>query len=429
LEPLERRYFLTIVPIDATAGVPFEGLVATNLRLPAHATGLALVNVMINGQWDYAPNAVARADGTFDLYSSMTVQRSGTDDMIILFRNDLTGGWDVLERGPQTVKPNHFDARVPDSSVYNRVPGTQFRGAVATFNTTPLTQSLDQYVVEVEGLGAARQGRLVREGDGSVGVYVDDTYLPVGDSAGDVRVTIRLANASPDAPDAGFARVGLSVNPSIGIGVFYGAMTSDTGFRIDLPNEPKHAESVYHYFIPAAESDGWESTFAVDLIWHTGRDVQPTTPATLVRNADGSYAIVGELADAVYYPQMKIRETIHRPAVDGMPAQTYTVEYVGSFDIVASIPSDTPVVDPPAENGTGGETPTDPVPPHFGLGELGGSIDESRFTALASRGGSALNSDGFDTLVASLFSSSRDDTLSADADADADDANEAPLPA
>jgi hypothetical protein len=429
LEPLERRYFLSIVPIDATAGVPFEGLVATNLRLPAHATGIEMVNVMINGQWDYAPTAVAKADGTFDLYANMTVQRSGTETTIILFRNDLTGGWDVLETGQQTVKPNHFDARVPDSSIYNRIPGTLFRGAVTTFDTTPLTQPLEQYVVEVEGLGGTRQGRLVREADGSVGAYVDDTYLPVRDSAGDVRVTIRLASASPDAPDAGFARVALSVYPSIGIGVFYGAMTSDTGLRIHLPNEPKYAESVSHYFVPAAESDGWESTFTVNLIWNTGLDVQPTTPATLVRNPDGSYAIIAELPGGeIESPMMKIRETIHRPAVDGMPAETYTVEYVGSFDIVTRIPTDdpAPVVNPPAENGAGGETPTEPVPARFELGELGGSIDETRFTALASRESSASNSHGFDSVVTSLFSNSGGDEPSSDDD---DDADEGPLPA
>ena len=421
LEPLERRYFLSLVPIDATAGVPFEGLVATNLRLPAHATGLDMVNVFINGQWDYAPTAVAREDGTFDLYAKMTVQRSGTEDMIILFRNDLTGGWDVLETGPQTVKPNHFDARVPDSSIYNRVPGTQFRGAVATFNTTPLTQPLDQYVVEVEGLGRTRQGRLVREDDGSVAAYVDDAYLPIDEGAG-VTVTIRLANAAPDAPAAGVARVNVNAYLSVGIGTFEGAKTSDVGFRIDLPNKPKYEGSAYHYFIPAAELDGWETTFAVNLIWNTSGNVQPTTPATLVRNDDGTYAVVGELPDGrIANPQLKIHEMVHRPAVDGMPAQTYTVEYVGSFDIVASIPTD----DPAPGNGTGVQIPTDPVPTHFGSGELVGSMGESRFTALASREPSSTNAGGFDSVIKSLFGSSEDDAL-----VDTDDvAGDAPLPA
>jgi hypothetical protein len=58
MEQLEYRYFLTIVPINATAGLPFDGLVATDLRLPDYATGVGHLNVMINGQWDYAPTSM-----------------------------------------------------------------------------------------------------------------------------------------------------------------------------------------------------------------------------------------------------------------------------------------------------------------------------------------------------------------------------------
>src|SRR5438046_2739838 len=77
-ELLERRVLLTVVPIDATAGVPFDGLVATELHLPAYATGPELMNVMINGQWDYTPTAVKKPDGSYDLYTKMTPQQAGT---------------------------------------------------------------------------------------------------------------------------------------------------------------------------------------------------------------------------------------------------------------------------------------------------------------------------------------------------------------
>src|SRR5687768_81573 len=160
MEPLEHRWFLTIVPIDATAGVPFEGLVATDLRLPDYATGLGLINVMINGQWDYYPTAHVQPDGSFDLRAKLTPQRSGTDTMVIIFRSNRTGGWDTLEFGPQTVKPGHFDTRRPDESMYNLLPGTLMRGAVATFTRTELTRSLDDYVVEVDWLGKTHAGHL-----------------------------------------------------------------------------------------------------------------------------------------------------------------------------------------------------------------------------------------------------------------------------
>ena len=415
LEQLERRYFLTIVPIDATVGVPFEGLVATGLRLPAHATGLELVNVMINGQWDYAPTAVVRDDGTFDLYARMTPQRSGTADTTIWFRNDRTGGWDLLESGQQTIKASHFSARIADVHVYNRVPGTQMRDVLTTFETTELTQSLDDYVVEVDWFGQAKTGRLVSE-DGAVNVYVDDAYLPLARD-GDVFVTIRLADAAPGAPAAGYTRAYVSSGAfgGIGIGMFYGSMTSENEFRIDLPKAPPLQGTQYHYFVPAAESDGWDSTFIVDLIWHTGRNVQTSVPATVVRNADGSYAIVGEMpADReIQSPQLKIHETIHRPAVDGQPAQTYTVDYVGSFEIAEGKPSEpAPVVDPPAEGEGKIDEPANPESPEFPVDFGGGVVPlggDSRFSALTGLEMSALDSRGFDAGGTSLFSSLNDD--------------------
>src|SRR5687768_7894237 len=188
LESLERRYFLSIVPIDATAGVPFEGIVATNLRLPPHATGVHLVNVLINGQWDYAPTAIVREDGTFDLHARMTPQRAGTEEMIILFRNNDTGGWDVLETGEQTVRPNHFSATVPDASHHNRVPGTRVRDVLATFTTSSLTRPLDEYVVDVNWFGQSKPGRIERQADGTVAAYVEAHY-PVNGNDGDVTVT------------------------------------------------------------------------------------------------------------------------------------------------------------------------------------------------------------------------------------------------
>ena len=428
LEPLERRYFLTIVPIDATAAVPFEGLVATNLRLPAHATGLALVNVMINGQWDYAPTAVSHADGTFDLYARMTFQRGGTEQMSVWFRNDRTGGWDVLEQGEQTVKPNLFNASVTDVHLYDQIPGTRVRKPLATFTTTALTLPLDQYVAEVNWFGEVRPGRLVRADDGSVAVYLDNTYLPIsGDE--DVSVTIRAAGAAPDAAPVGYSLAWVSVGSyGVGIGTFLATMTSDDTVRVELPNQPKQEGNRFHYFIPATESDGWESTFTATLIWqYHGGNEQATTPGTVVRNADGTYSVLGQLPPdrGFEYPMMKIRETVHRPAVDGMPAQTYTIEYVGSFDIVAEIPGGAPPpVDLPTENGNV-DSPTSPGPGIPVHGDVKRPIDEARFSALASNM-SALDSGGFGPVHASVLSNADDDSLVGD---DEDETDDMPPPA
>ena len=114
LELLERRLLMTMVPIDATAGVPFNGLVATELHLPSYATSPQLMNVLINGQWDYTPTAVKNSDGTYDLYTKMTPQRAGTEEAQIIFRNNNTGGWDLLESGMETVKDNDFQCRLSE---------------------------------------------------------------------------------------------------------------------------------------------------------------------------------------------------------------------------------------------------------------------------------------------------------------------------
>src|SRR6476660_4477553 len=110
LELLEPRRLLTIVPVDVQVAVPFDGLIATNLQLPANATGLDWLNVRIGDQWDYEPTAVANPDGTFDLYTTMTIERSGANDVSIIYRNNDTGGWDDLAFGQATGRPNDFDA-------------------------------------------------------------------------------------------------------------------------------------------------------------------------------------------------------------------------------------------------------------------------------------------------------------------------------
>ena len=411
MEQLEYRYFLTIVPINATAGLPFDGLVATDLRLPDYATGVDHLNVMINGQWDYAPTAVAKGGGTFDLYARMTIQRGGTDEMTIWFRNNDTGGWDVLERGNQTITDNHFSAAVPDNMIYNRVPGTQMRDAVATFTTTPLTQSLDHYVADVDWLGTKMTGRLVEQAGGTVAVFLDAAYHPLG-SGGEVNVTIRLKDAAANDAPVGFSHSELSTGyfGGIGIGMFYGTFAATNGFRIELPKMPPFPGVGYHYFVPAAESDGFESTFTVELTWQLRDQNITNTTATVVRNANGSYAIVGQLPDVEFdNGMMRIRETVSRPAIGSEPAQTYTVEYVGSFNLADKLPphlvpppaSELPIDEPAEEAPTGGGG-------GFAIENMLEFSNGTRFGALTDRDPFAGESGGFQSILTSVLGSDDD---------------------
>jgi hypothetical protein len=417
MEPLEYRYFLTIVPIDATAGVPFEGLVATNLRLPDHATSLELINVMINGQWDYYPTAVPKGDGTFDLYAKMTIQRGGADEMTIWFRNNDTGGWDVLERGNQTIRDNHFSAVFPDSMIYNRVPGTQMRDAVATFTRTSLTRSLDRYVADVDWLGTKMTGRLVEQPDGTVAVFLDAAYHPLG-WGGDVGVTIRMKDASAGDGPVGFSHSELSTGyfGGIGIGMFYGTFTDANGFRIELPKAPPYPGVGYHYFVPAAESDGFESTFTVELTWQLRDENITNTTGTVVRNADGSYSIIGQLPDVEFDNGMiRVRETVNRPAIGGEPAQTYTVEYVGSFNLADKLPPH--IIPPPAS-----EPPIDDGGDEAPIGGGGFEIDDmlefshgTDFGALTGSDPFAGESGGFLSILTNVLGSDDDSLIAGDA--------------
>ena len=417
MEQLEYRYFLTIVPIDATAGLPFDGLVATDLRLPDYASGLDHLNVMINGQWDYAPTAVAKDDGTFDLYARMTIQRGGTDEMTIWFRNNNTGGWDVLERGNQAIRDNHFSAAVPDSMIYNRVPGTQIRDAVATFTTTSLTQSLDHYLADVDWLGTKMTGRLVEQAGGTVGVFLDAAYHPLG-FGGDVNVTIRLKDAAASDAPVGFSHSELSTGyfGGIGIGMFYGTFTDANGFRIELPKTPPFPGVGYHYFVPAAESDGFESTFTVELTWQLRDQNITNTAGTVVRNADGSYSIIGQLPDVEFDNGMiRVREKVNRPAIGGEPAQTYTVEYVGSFNLADKLP---PHLVPPPTN----EKPVDDGGEEAPVGGGGFVIDDmlafghgTDFGALTDRDPFAGASGGFQSILSNVLGSDDDLLIAGDA--------------
>ncbi len=367
LETLEARRMLTLVALDATAGLVYDGRVATQLRLPVHATGLTAVNVMVNGQWDYAPTAVSLPDGTFDLYVNMIPQRSGTGETSIWYRNDRTGGWGLLEYGQQTVKANHFNSTVADANVNDLRNGARYTNAVATFELSDDAGPLANYKADVNWFGTILPGRFEVIDEKTVGVFVD-AYLPTGSTASDVTTTIRLA-ADPDGPAKGFANTSMSVNGAssgIGFGMFYGVMTSPTTFAIDLPNKPKYEGSNYHFFVPVSESEGWPSTFKVEVLWQRYDDLG-TTEAAVVRNPDGTHHIVG-----IWPPKyntlggmIRVKETVHRPAIGAQPAESYTIEYVGSFELgrvghTGPLPSDPNYVAPSTPLGP---NPTITLPP------------------------------------------------------------------
>jgi hypothetical protein len=257
------------------------------------------------------------------------------------------------------------------------VAGTQFKDAVAVFATSPLTQDLSNYVVDVNWYGKQKTGRLEPQADGTVAAYVDNGYLPVNGVEEGVTVTIRLADAAPDAPVAGYASVYITGGRSIGFGFFYGELTSGDDFQIDLPAKEPYANLGYHFFAPASELEGWDSDFTVEVTWQNDDGDIGNSSGTVVRNADGSHAIVGTRPAGIEVKNGMIRvtETVHRPPVDGEPAETYQVEYIGSFGFEAKPPGwgapppempvgeepapETPTtVDPTSDDGVDGEVTT-----------------------------------------------------------------------
>ena len=109
-----------------TRMMPFDGLVATNVPLPLDGRADSF-NLWIDGQWDYEPTVVAKSDGTFDLYTSLTPQSAGTGDIQIWFQNKVTENWEILDQAQQTVKPNAFNATVADETFYDLLPRTRFQ--------------------------------------------------------------------------------------------------------------------------------------------------------------------------------------------------------------------------------------------------------------------------------------------------------------
>src|SRR5205814_4085207 len=111
-------------------------------------------------------------------------------------------------------------------------------------------------------------------------------------------------------------------------------------------------------FHPVTDLGGWRSTFTLQLTWEHNQEEAFVETGTLVRNSDGSYSVFGTWPDnrSLISSQIKIMETVQRPAVDGQPAETYTVDYIGSFDIAghSNESDDTPEVaptdDPPTED-------------------------------------------------------------------------------
>jgi hypothetical protein len=290
---------------------------------------------------------------------------------------------------------------------------------------------------------------------------VDDAYLH---SYMDAEVTTTIKLKGNDAP-AGYSEEYVSSGGSIGIGSYSGALTSDTGFNIRLPNTTPFPWS-HKKFVPASEVEEWDTIFSVAMSWQYNYDEVARGSATLVRYSDGHHALVGELPPGAEFNggQFWITERIRRPAVDGMPAETYTVEYVGSFDLLGEAPleSETPVPaptefppEPPAEQPTEqpaetptqqpAETPTQqpaetPTENPTEVPADGGSDAENPSVAdpeVVTPGGmfsltgrshfGALGSgDGFDPLIASLFRTVGDDTLAGD---DEDETEVTALPA
>jgi hypothetical protein len=252
-----------------------------------------------------------------------------------------------------------------------------------------------------------------------VAVFLDSAYYPLGEG-GDVTVTIRLTDLTNDASIAGFARTIVSTGYfGMGIGMFYGTNTADTEYSIFLPNKPPYEGVGYHFFIPATESDGWPSTFTVQVLWQFHDHDVTTTTARVVRNADGTHSIVGQIPDVTFDNGMiRIRETVSRPAIGGAPAQTYTVEYVGSFNLVDKLPPN--LVTPPTT-----EQPTERDLDELPTGGAGFAIDDmldfsrgTGFGALTDGDAFAEGSSGFASIVSNFFDSD-DDSIIAVTPADA----------
>jgi hypothetical protein len=195
-------------------------------------------------------------------------------------------------------------------------------------------------------------------------------------------VTIRLKGASADPPAAGSGRSYIYAHQGIGFGMFYGGKTSETEYSIFLVNAPPHENVGYHYFLPVEDLEGWQSTYSVEVLWQYKDHEVGTTTGTLVKNKEGTHSIVGEIPNVEFDNGMiKIRETVNRLAIYGQPPVTYTIEYVGSFNLMEDPPK--PVESEP-ENPSPVEEPGTLIP-SGSVGERGDlftSLDGAGFGAL-----------------------------------------------
>ena len=209
-------------------------------------------------------------------------------------------------------------------------------------------------------------------------------------------------------PAVGYAEtyIGNIEGLSIGFGMFYGWMESDTTFHIELPKAPKFATGQWGTFVPVAEREDWDTSFTVKLLWQHGNGYAAITDATVVRLVDGSYAVVGEEPDVSYdHAQVKIRETVNRPNLPGASARTYTIEYVGSFELSLTKPDDVPPpgeVDGEAENPTGHEGGFMPV-------DVITFADGSRFNAITTDDAFSVLTGGLDSFGSSVLDGEDDE--------------------
>ena len=386
-ETLEPRWLFTIVPLAASAAEPVvEGLIATDIHLPADAISPELFNVVFNGfsdyVYDYQPHLVQQPNGTYNIYTNATFSAGGTKRVSIDYQNKSSHQWPTLETGQIVVARAPFTGSAGGIEDYHPtyVAGLPTREAYAHFYGDYDAPS-DLSATITFSNGRSLTARVEPGKFGGLDVFSDDVV-----TSADTSPAIRLyAAGNPKA--VGYYGSSAYAYPEVGIGAFRAGVNTDGAVSVNISTNVWMGG-----FRPNGEVLGYDSTLSGYVLWqsNTANDKQPTTPAAITVTDKGVFVNVERpagLPERYHEGMFFVTEQVQLPALGDRPAGVAEVSYVGSWTPdgatpfvrpagrkpVAALPADSVAPADPA-------TPTNPAAPRGdaagsgeGTGEVGGS--------------------------------------------------------
>lgn len=365
IEQLEARRHLSLNPIEATVGVPLVNVVVADaITIPANATSLQHFNVLFGSEWDYDATLVPNGDGTYKVLADVTFGRSGESTVLLYYRNNKTGGWDVLDTGVANVAAGKFThhSQGPFYSGLAMMAGTVYEQQLVTFEPEAgVDFSSLSLVGQLEIDGEVQPGavRLVERKDGLVDAYYDG--IVTHGSA-----VLRLFEGSEVV---GYAPFYMSAMQSEGFGFFEGTLDVEGTIRVDVSSnywgDP---------WKPAGERTGWDFDLTARFRWDDGSDYteEPWGEATVEKDAAGRWIATiprpEGLSNKYWFGMIFISETLHRPAGQIWNAEDVALQYVGTVEpknrnaptpVPPPVSSEDPTpAEEPAVTDDPGETPT-----------------------------------------------------------------------